>query len=352
MLLDLRDLEASQLKGAFRLVNLGAVTREVANLFTSSAEKGKLQLIIECDETPQETYVIREKWEKILFSIIANAIKHTRAGYVHVSLQYEGSEAVFAVRDTGIGISAADLEIMNANFLSTDGNARYTPGTGITLMYINKLIEVHHGQLEVQSATEAEVGRDSGSTFTVRIPLGNGHLPPGAVDVAHPYRPMDNFRRGVVEQVRQWHRQWEASLFADELFDDEAGVPRHRSLNPGVMLFKRDDVVLIVDASAESRAFLRSVFAPYCRVVEATDGQEALERVDSIAPDLIIVDAVLPRLSGHEFVKAMRTQVVRKASPIMVLTVNDDRQGTMDSADDYLAKPFNPQELIARASMQ
>lgn len=354
MLLDLSNLEASQLKGAFRSVNLGAVTRDVANLFRSSAEKGNLSLTIDIDETPRDTFVIREKWEKILFSIIANAIKHTRAGSVHISLKYEGAEAVFAVKDTGSGIAAANLEEMNENFFSNAGGGKYAPGTGITLMFINKFIEIHRGQLDVTSTTAAESGGEHGSTFTVRIPLGNAHLPPGAVDVAYSISPMDNFRRGVVEQVRQWHRQWEASLFADELFDDEAAsIPRVRSLNPGVMLFKKDDVVLVVDSNAESRAFLRSVFAPYCKVVEATDGKDALERVDGIAPDLIVIDALLPQVSGHDFVRAMRTgQVMRKTTPIMVLTVNDDRHSNQEGADDYLAKPFNPQELIARASLQ
>lgn len=77
MLMDVSNLEAGRLKGSFREVNLGMVTRDVAGFFRTSAEATKLDFNVDCDVSPHSVFVDRERWDKILFNLIGNAISYT-----------------------------------------------------------------------------------------------------------------------------------------------------------------------------------------------------------------------------------------------------------------------------------
>lgn len=80
MLVDISNLEAGRLRGSFTKVNLGIVTRDVAGQFRKVAARTSLRYTIHCDETPRNVYVDRERWEKILFCLVENALKYTTHG--------------------------------------------------------------------------------------------------------------------------------------------------------------------------------------------------------------------------------------------------------------------------------
>jgi two-component system KDP operon response regulator KdpE len=113
---------------------------------------------------------------------------------------------------------------------------------------------------------------------------------------------------------------------------------------------QRDMTILIVDDEARIRDFVRmNLELEHYRVIEASDGIQALEQLRENLPDLIVLDVMMPEMDGFETLRAIREV---STIPVIMLTV---RQGEQDKihgldlgADDYLAKPFSPRELLSR----
>lgn len=111
--------------------------------------------------------------------------------------------------------------------------------------------------------------------------------------------------------------------------------------------------ILVADDSASERAYARSALesAGY-EVVEVHDGQAALEMYATQAPDLVMLDVVMPRLTGLETCRILKAKAQRTYLPVIMLssrnTVNARVEGLRSGADDYLGKPYDPEELIAR----
>ena len=105
---------------------------------------------------------------------------------------------------------------------------------------------------------------------------------------------------------------------------------------------------------AEDESRMRKVVREYLKkagfeVIEAEDGKKALEKVEKESPDMLVLDLMLPKLSGEEVCQKLRQH---SDIPILMLTaksrVEERINGLGIGADDYLLKPFNPRELIAR----
>src|SRR6476620_5768034 len=111
--------------------------------------------------------------------------------------------------------------------------------------------------------------------------------------------------------------------------------------------------ILVVDDSAFNLKIVSATLAPAgYEVVMASNGREALERVDAMQPDLIILDVMMPELNGYEVCRRLRRKVTTMHRPIMMLTANDSLEervnGLEAGADDYMSKPFEAPELQAR----
>jgi signal transduction histidine kinase len=123
ILMDVSRLEANRLKASFRCVNLGKITRDIAGLFSKTAQAANLEFRLKCDVTPHDVYLDREMWEKMLFNLVGNACDYTKQGSITVSVSYTDTQAVFLVKDSGIGIPAVELEHM------------FSEGTGMALSF-------------------------------------------------------------------------------------------------------------------------------------------------------------------------------------------------------------------------
>src|SRR5262249_9740453 len=135
----------------------------------------------------------------IVLNLLSNAFKYTLQGEIAVSLRAEGGSAVLAVRDTGTGIPAAELPSLFNRFHRVEGaRGRTHEGTGIGLALVQELARLHGGTVGVESV----VG--DGSTFTVSIPLGKGHLPADRVGAA---RTLPSTALGAdpfIEEALRW----------------------------------------------------------------------------------------------------------------------------------------------------
>ncbi|WRT68535.1 uncharacterized protein IL334_005512 [Kwoniella shivajii] len=353
-LMDISKLAANKLTGTFRLVNLGALTNDLASMFCNVFEKTNLQYKIDCNSEPSETYIDSEHWEKIVLNLISNAMKYTLQGSVDVVLRYELNTVVLEVRDTGAGIPSNDLDRIGERFHRVASTSRSHEGTGIGLALVKDLVRLHGGTFEIESVTATESGDGShGSTFRTRIPLGFNHLPNQSVilgDVEH--IEARSYADDLVSEANLWNRNQEGpdktsymTSGGTSTGSTSSGSSPSVGLDFPTKLFDRADTIMIVDDSYDMR-----------KVIEAHDGQEALELCSRALPDLIISDIMMPRLDGFGLLQALKSSSNLISVPIILLTARGDQDfkvgGLMSGAEDYLSKPFSTPELLARSHLQ
>ena len=171
-LLDFSRIEAGRAHASYAPTDLAKLTAELASNFSSACEKAGLRLRVECPPLHEPVYVDRGMWEKIVLNLLSNAFKFTFEGEIEVALADTGAGVELRVRDTGIGIAAHEIPRVFERFHRVEGaKARTHEGSGIGLAFVQELVDMHGGEIRVDS----ELGR--GSTFTVCLRFGSGHLP-------------------------------------------------------------------------------------------------------------------------------------------------------------------------------
>jgi signal transduction histidine kinase len=175
-IMDFASAEAGRMTSTFRPTYLGQFTANLASAFQSGAQLAGLGYKVDTSPLPfgLVVWVDQDKYEKIVYNLLSNALKYTLAGFVSVStyLDSESGRFVLEVRDTGVGIPSGELEHVFERFhrvASTQG--RSIEGTGIGLTYVLELVKMHKGEITVDSEPTR------GSIFRVLLPLGNDHLP-------------------------------------------------------------------------------------------------------------------------------------------------------------------------------
>lgn len=267
--------------------------------------------------------------QQVLMNLLANAIKFTPKGHVRLSVRHEGSSLRFEVADTGIGLPPDELQAVFAQFHRLGGlvSPGYE-GTGLGLSISKRIVESHHGAIGVES----ELGR--GSTFWFTIPVaGSGLLEARAPRPPPPGTP-------------------EFSLDSEHPDTEEAEQPRRgdRFLTASRGEQER---ILVVDDTPINLAVVRDLLeeANY-QVLSAQDGYAALELLDGAEVDLVITDLWMPSMSGFDLVKEIRSRQRHALTPVVILSArrheSDITHGLNLGADDYIPKPFLPEELLAR----
>ena len=151
-LLDFARIEAGRVQASYVPVDLAALTTDLASSFRSTAERGGLQLIVDCPPLAEPVYVDREMWEKIVLNLVSNAFKFTLEGSITVRLRRRDASAVLEVIDTGAGIATPELTRIFDRFHRVEGpKSRTEEGTGIGLALVQELAKMHGGDVKVES---------------------------------------------------------------------------------------------------------------------------------------------------------------------------------------------------------
>ena len=335
-LLEVARLEAGRTRLRAVRLDLGAAVRNVVRSFAPLAERKVLSLELQAPAEPLEVYADPGQLEKILSNLLSNAMKFTPSGgRVRVGVAADGNQARVAVRDSGPGIPAADLpRIFDRFYRADDPATRNRPGTGIGLALARELAELHGGVL----AVESEEG--FGSTFTLTLQRGRAHLAPDQVVEPEGEPPhgeaSDAGVAGRAAASLAAVAGPEADSAADEENADAADVT----------------TVLVVEDNAEVRAYLRQHLSPAYRVLEAADGTAGLALARRKLPDLVLSDVMMDGLDGHALCRALKQDPETDFIPVVLLTARaapEDRlAGLHEQADDYVTKPFDAVELLAR----
>jgi PAS domain S-box-containing protein len=337
-LLDFSRIEAGRAQAIYESTELAAFTSELASNFRSACERAGLRLVIDCVPLTEPAYVDRDMWEKIVLNLLSNAFKFTFEGEVAVRLHQVDGQAELTVTDSGVGIPEHEVPRVFERFHRIEGQkSRTYEGSGIGLALVQELIKFHKGSINANSA----VGR--GTTFTVMIPLGRAHLPAERIGGARTMTSTAVRAEAYVEEALRWlpgdeHRATEPAAA------DIAAVPQ---LSEGGR-------ILLADDNADMRAYVSRLLASRFEVQAVADGQAAIEAIRECKPDLLLADVMMPRLDGLGLVGAVRADSALGDLPVILLSARADEQARLEGlnagADDYLTKPFNAHELVARVA--
>nr|WP_243436212.1 ATP-binding protein [Acanthopleuribacter pedis] len=292
----------------------------------------ELQNVVSPNMAP--VYGDEDRLHQILLNLVGNAVKFTESGCVVVSAHIDPAtptHVTVQVIDSGIGISAEKQAMIFESFEQAQGaDNRDYGGTGLGLAIVKKLVELHGGRIWVAS----EEGR--GATFSFTLPISD--------------LPSEN---RLQEQGRaDEQRRRDSSALLEVLEDGE--VPTEKPVEPLAGRFN----ILVVDDEAVNRQVLVNMLSLYgYHSVEAGGGAEALTLAEDPANhfDLVLLDVMMPGMSGYEVCRALRQQHNIRDLPVVFLTAKgrpaDMQAGFESGANDFLTKPISKTELISRVNL-
>lgn len=335
-ILDFSKLRHKNLELQLKPVDLRAVTNVILTLSKPLAAQKSLQLINSIAPEFPAAFADEDRLQQILHNLVGNAIKFTPSGTVTVSakvvnypqlsvvifpqLPIANSQLAITISDTGIGIAESQFERIFESFEQAEGSStREYSGTGLGLAVTKKLVELHGGEIRVQS----QVGEGSRFTFTLPLSTVKVESKPSITDIK---------TTGIYD-------------LAIPIVNQDLPL-----IINNAKLFK----VLIVDDEPINRQVLINNLSLYnYAITEASNGQEALAVMEGgFIPDLILLDLMMPHMNGYEVCQKIRERFPAYELPIVMLTaknqVADIVEGFESGANDYLSKPIQKQEMLAR----
>jgi len=345
LLIDFRKAEQDVLKLETGRHDLISLVRETLQSFEPHVVEEHKHLELKTDLTSCIFEFDRDKLERVLYNLIANALSFTEELseiYVQVSAVPEEESISIAVRDTGIGIEENELQHIFEKFYQTERSSQSkvsSTGSGIGLYLCKKIVELHEGTIRVDSST------GKGSTFTIILPAPDmQEIEDDAVFTG---------AEAVFAEEEGIFTNGEA-VFAKEAIRVRPGLEMLETMEEvdPPQLSEDTPLILLVEDHLELRSYIRKMLWNNYRIEEADDGNTGLERAISLVPDLIISDIIMPGIDGVEMCKQIKGNPKTEHVPVILLSAKSDLdskvEGYEKGADDFLEKPFLPQHLLAR----
>ena len=287
-----------------------------------------------------------DRLQQILHNLLGNAIKFTRSGHVAVSARRIGAppQIEVAVVDTGVGIPPEKLDRIFESFQQADASsAREFGGTGLGLTITRQLVELHGGSMGVVS-TPGE-----GSRFTFTLPTWSGEREELPASRSRPLsRVRDPSAPVGLPLPATGHAPESGIAAAESAVSTEPGSNGSNGSNGS------SGTVLCVDDEPINLQVLENLLGlDGYSIRRANDGLECLEMLrQGFLPDLVLLDVMMPRMTGFEVARRIRQDFSAHRLPILLVTaknqVSDLVEGLSSGANDYLSKPFSKEELLAR----
>ena len=327
-LLDFRKFSQDKARLSLSETDICSFIHDVYASFSYYAQHRSIQYTFKAAPESLTGWFDKRQLRKVFTNLLSNAFKYTPNGKeIHVSVTtYEGGVKI-TVQDTGIGISPEDVQHIFDRFYQGKRQdvTEQMAGTGIGLALTKRIVELHHGHIDVESRL------GEGSVFIVCLPL--------AKEAYANDKRIDWNEHPEEEQDVQAPPFYPSS--AEDTSEEEETAQSERTYT-----------ILVVEDNAEMRAALRRIFLPHYHVRLASNGQEAWEIVREKMPDLVVSDVMMPVMSGTELCARMKGDPESCHIPVILLTAlntpEENIKGLNQGADDYITKPFNARVLLAR----
>lgn len=330
-LLELSKIEAGKSKIAASENDIVKFIKRIFVSFASYAEQKRIKLLFNRHsinaESIEEVNVFfdKDKLEKIISNLISNAVKYTPEGNeIEVKIVTQNNFVEIKVINTGVTISQADLVHLFDRYYKVDrSESKMIDGTGIGLALVKELVEMHKGTISVSSEYDV-------TEFTVKLPLGKDHLKPDEIIYDDDENPQDE----------------KFESFESEIAEELSLIDAYSEGN------NSNDIILVVEDHSDLRKYIKESLTDTYQVIEAPNGKAGFTKAADMIPDLIISDVMMPEMDGYTFCNKIKSNEKTSHIPVILLTAKastkDKLEGLELGADDYIIKPFNPDELKIR----
>ncbi|WP_163711264.1 hybrid sensor histidine kinase/response regulator transcription factor [Mangrovibacterium lignilyticum] len=339
---EFRRLDFSGVRLTVQQVDVINLTQKLLDQFRELAENRKMDVRVETAQEHLDAYLDVDKYEKILNNLISNAFKYTgENGKITIRLEIEEIRSlqnqrgkstvvkylVVEVRDTGIGMSKQHLDHIFERFFQVNSNS---VGAGIGLNYVNSLVRLHRGLLDVKS--EEKVG----TSFFVKLPIEGKQYTEDELSLVAEDRENLSSRHSMINAL-------EYDLMS--MAEDEEGLLEDEQVD-------KKQTILIVEDNKALQEQIKSYLSTTYHVYTAKNGEEGMRRTMKLIPDLVISDIMMPVMDGIEMLKQLKEKEETCHIPIILLTakslVEDKIRGFETGADAYISKPFYMDYLKVR----
>jgi DNA-binding response OmpR family regulator len=264
--------------------------------------------------------------EKVIYNLLSNAFKFTsKNGRITLAVeQKDGSNFIeIKVKDNGIGIPENRKKKIFKNFFQLDDRGSANLGSGIGLALSKSIVELHHGEIKVQTEADANFT----TIFTITLKKGKDHfkksqIVENAVVIPEAASPISDVKT-------------EVDNYEAEYSEDSENHTKK--------------TILVVEDNEEVLSFIFDILHTDYRVLKFTNGQDALDYMDKEIPDLIVSDVMMPEMDGFELCKILKSSINTNHIPVILLTAKSSTlnriEGLSTGADSYISKPFSIEEL-------
>lgn len=315
-ILEMSKIEAGRVTLNENDFDLHCLLANLEEMFKLKAQNKHLNLNFNCNsEVPKYIKTDEAKLRQVLINLLSNGIKFTEFGYVDLQVylenqslqQLETTQLLFEISDTGPGIASDELAELFTSFAQTTTGLNSGTGTGLGLSISKRFVELMGGEIVVQS----ELG--IGSKFTFKIPV----------------------------KIVRFPQKINANVETRKIIGLAPNQPNYR--------------ILIVEDKVTNRLLLFKLLTSLgFSVKEAENGQQAIDMWEAWEPHLIWMDMRMPIMNGYEATKRIKNHLKGQATVIIALTASafeEDRQVILSAGcDDFVRKPFQEQELLAKIS--
>jgi signal transduction histidine kinase/ligand-binding sensor domain-containing protein/DNA-binding response OmpR family regulator len=318
-LLDFRKAEYGLLQLSTSQGNIVRFSKEVSLYFNETAKSKNIKYKFKHSDDEIVFPFDRNKIEIVLCNLLSNSLKYCSSGdKIKLEVFKKDDHCVISVKDTGLGMEADYIDkIFDRFYQIKSAESTKMIGSGIGLSFSKKIIELHHGTIEVKSR------KDSGTEFIIKLPL----------NLDYQVDEIDNQFINT-DDIRAYDTNWNEN--------------EKENLN----ISPKKNSILIIDDNPDILDYLKDILSEYYSVLLATNGNEGFKIASAEIPDLIVSDVMMPGKDGITLCKELKSQIITSHIPIILLTARSSTvfeiQGLQTGADDYVTKPFNPIIIKAR----
>jgi Signal transduction histidine kinase len=317
-LMDFRKAEAGGMYLNLERVDINILVDGIVKQFEPTAKVRGIAIKAAYADRACIANVDSEAFTKAVVNIMSNALKFTR-DTIDVRIIPDQEQKIVDIRitDNGLGIPLDEQEKIFKPFYQVNNATSRSAGTGVGLALTKSLVEMHQGELLLESTEGAE------TSFTIRIPL--------LTDDEHAHIASEV--EGVAEVISTNEVEQSSSKVEPTI---SQSIPK----------------ILVVDDNKEMLHFLMQQLGSKYIVVCASSGQEALKLLESNSFDLVISDVMMPEMDGYELCSQIKSNINTSHIPVLLLTakcsVKDKIEGLEVGAEAYVEKPFSVEYLAAQ----
>ena len=335
-ILDFSQLKNNTINTEFKPVEVNAVSSIVVALTQPLVAIDKVRVVNKVPAALPPVRADENRLQQILHNLVGNAVKFTRRGEVVVNAQQKGNEIEISIVDTGVGIPEEKFsELFDAFTQVENSDTRTQGGTGLGLAITKDLVNLHGGKIWLESKLGV------GTTFYFTLPVYQGEEKASVVSISEKvinktqYNGISTLNVEVEENIE--------TNYAKDVVSQ-----KNYAFNPKIM---------IVDDEPVNRRVIRNHLASQgFTVIDAESGQDAIKKFDNgTTADLILMDVMMPIMSGYEACAQIRKRYTRHSLPVIFITakfqIQDVIAGFDAGGNDFLSKPISRQELLARVDL-